>query len=155
MTDFARWFEESYGAPFPVKLGAQLVPAADGVWVSPGLRIESPPMVPEFLETAGDYVIAGSWGRGFNSYAFYFVEKRGEHRRFFRLQSGGVYTNPEACAKEIVAFLGAYERWKNEQEPSLEASTLINNMGDCVAELPTGAVETDDDTFFEEISRSE
>jgi hypothetical protein len=141
MTEFGDWFRNKYGADFPVSLDVALVKQDAQVWISENLvgRIQFPPMVPEF-RSEPEYVIAGEWGRGVNSYAFYLVEQRGAHRRFFRIFSGGAYGRQEDDSRAVVEYLAGYQRWRRF-EPTLEASTLVCNMGDSSAELvsSTGA----------------
>lgn len=133
MTDFFAWFREKYRAEFPIPLAMPLAKVGPLVWTSLE-KLEHPPMVPEFYE-GPDYLIAGEWGRGVNSYAFYFVEKRGTHRRFFRIFSGGVYGKPDDDLRSVVEYLAGYEAWRKRFEPELAESTLVCNMGSNTAEL--------------------
>lgn len=139
-SDFLDWFSQRYGAPFPVQLKVRLVKLDGDVWVSENLAgaVEHPPMVPGFLDEPSEYAMAGEWGRGVNSYAFYLVEKRDPHRRFFRLPSGGAYTRPEESKREILAYLQGYETWRRTQEGQLAQSLLIHNMGDSDAQVTLG-----------------
>jgi hypothetical protein len=89
-----------------------------------------------------------------SSYAFYLVEKRDPHRRFFRLLSGGVYAPPDPGA--VVAFLERYEAWRAASEHHLDASTIIANMGRCTVELTrdgrSSALDVDEDRLFEALA---
>ncbi len=131
------WFQGAFRQDFPLQPAAPLVPLAQGIWGSEHLLGQSPkpPMVPEFRAGTDDYVLTGSWGYGVNTYAFYFVERRGPHRRFFRLGSGGAYTNEEAAAREVVEYLQAYEGWRRQLESKVTPSVLIHNLGNNTAEL--------------------
>jgi len=135
MTDFGDWFRTKYGADFPVVLDRTLVKHDQQVWISENLagKIQFPPMVPEF-RAEPEYAMAGEWGRGVNSYAFYLVEQRGTHRRFFRISSGGAYGRPEQDARSVCEYLEGYQRWRRF-ESSLASSTIVCNMGDSSAEL--------------------
>ena len=64
-----------------------------------------------------------------------FVDKREDHRRFFRLTYGGAYGTPEEDAANLLQYLDGYERWRAEREASLTGSTLMHNMGIDRAEL--------------------
>ena len=140
MSDFSDWFRDRYGADFPVALAATLVKHDERVWISDNLagKLEHPPMVPEFREEP-DYAIAGEWGRGVNSYAFYLVERRGAHRRFFRIFSGGAYGRREDDQRAVLDYLAGYERWRRRFEHALASSTLICNMDSSTAELSTAS----------------
>ena len=142
---FEPWFEETFGAPFPIALSGDLVSVNDRVWASKGLEgeIEAPPMTPEFLDTTEDYAIAGLWGHGVNSSAFYFVEQRGPHRRFFRLSCGGGYADFESEARDLVGYLGGYRAWQGKHEQRLRTSTLIRNMGMNKVELSEGEAKVE------------
>ena len=110
------------------------------MWTSEGIELRFPPMVPEFRDEQ-EYAIAGEWGRGVNTYAFYWVEKRGAHRCFFRIFSGVVYGRPEEDSRAVVDYLAAYRVWRERSRSTLESSTLISNMGDHSAELVTASGE--------------
>jgi hypothetical protein len=136
MSDFFEWFRNKYQAEFPIALSLPLQHREQTFWVSTELaQLEHPPMVPEFYEQPNEYALAGEWGRGVNSYAFYFAERRGQHRRFFRIFSGGVYGRPEEDAKIVVGFLAGYESWRARFEGELSSSTIVYNMGNGTAEL--------------------
>lgn len=140
---FRDWFQRRFGAPFPIPLEVGLEKKGDAFWSTPEYS-GSAPMVPSFDEELERYVLAGEWGRGVNTYAFYFVEKRGPHRRFFRIFSGGVYGSAGDAAKEVIAFLSGYEAWRSSAEAKLAGSTLIHNLDVTEAELvlPGGEIQT-------------
>ena len=131
MSAFGDWFRTKYGAEFPVALERELVPHEKQIWISQNLagKIQHPPMVPEFREDP-EYAIAGEWGRGVNTYAFYLVEQRGAHRRFFRIFSGGVYGRPEEDTRAVVEYLAGYERWRGAPAaaPRLELPPLPDEV---------------------------
>lgn len=135
--DFVEWFQDTFGAPFPLELGAKLQSVNDRVWVSENLvgSVQAPPMVPEFSDAADNYAIAGLWGHGVNSSAFYFVEKRGGHQRFFRLMCGGGYGHYKTEKRDLLAYLDGYRAWREKNEDRLQSSTLIHNMGINKAQL--------------------
>jgi hypothetical protein len=62
-----------------------------------------------FLEQAPEgYLLAGFWGHGIQSYAFYYARVDARSRVYFRLPYGGVYTDNERAALKIRAFLTRY-----------------------------------------------
>ena len=134
---FHNWFRDELGRDCPAQVALPLVHRRDELWLSENLvdTVEHPPMVPDFMEEPATYAMAGFWGRGVNSYAFYLVDKREDHRRFFRLTYGGAYGNPEEDAANLLQYLDGYERWRAEREASLTGSTLMHNMGIDRAEL--------------------
>jgi hypothetical protein len=140
VSEFFEWFRTKYGADFPVRLPRPLVKHDERVFITENLvgQLQHPPMVPEFRPEA-EYSIAGEWGRGVNTYAFYWVDRRGEHRRFFRIFSGGVYGRPAEDMRAVVEYLAGYERWRERFEHALASSTLVCNMGDNTAEVVTSS----------------
>lgn len=133
---FLDWFQKKLGQPFPLTLAKPLENIAEDVYASRELDASTtPPMIPEFLEEPREYAMAGFWGRGVNTYAFYFIERRGPHDRFFRLQVGGAYGSWDDDAREVVEFLRGYERWRTRHEGALAGSRLVHNMGQSEGEL--------------------
>lgn len=132
---FADWFSTTFGEAFPLKsLAPQLETTdVDGVWSStraPEL-LPSALMVPAFPDIGRDYAVAGSWGYGLASHAFYLVRKYGAHEHFFRLSFGGAYGDARSDAAEVVRFLRGYARFLDEREGTLAASHLTCSMGNC------------------------
>ena len=157
-TMFSSWFAATFGASLPAELERPLLLVHDLVWASPGLAARGPglqvPMAPAFLEDVGDYTLAGHWGHGVNSYALFFVERRGEHRRFLRLPYGNLYGDPDRERAHVLAFLTAYGGWQEANEPRLRTSLVIHNMGSTQArvQLADGreVALPDDDMFVAE-----
>jgi hypothetical protein len=137
MPTFAEWFRETLGRPCP--LPAELQPAQQRdatVWCSESLvsRELELPVGQSFIDGL-DYVLAGHWGHGVNSYAVYYIGVWGTHRVFFRLAYGGVYSDPEGDAAFAVDFLTAYSRFRERQGSRLSGLTIIHEMGTSVADL--------------------
>jgi hypothetical protein len=132
-TDFGTWIEDTFGAGFPVRLEESLVHYRDRVWVSPGLRDSfrslQVPMTPAFAEPPGDYCMAGHWGHGVNSWAFYLIERRGAHKVFFRLPYGGAYGDPSRDAARAVRFLASYQSFRERWLSRLAEYDLLHEMG--------------------------
>lgn len=137
-TDLAGWFRDAFGAELP--LDEALRPAhhlGGKVWGSEslvGTDVE-PPMTPGFLDRPAEYVLAGYWGHGINSWAFYYVGRWAGHRVFFRLGYGGVYGDSARDAAYARDFLARYQEFRTRDLPRLTGSTLIHDMGDSVAQL--------------------
>ena len=76
--------------------------------------------------------LAGFWGYGANSYAWYFVRKSHRCHVFLRLFYGGVYGDPAQDAERVRSFLQrytAFERWVREN--GIHRWRIENNMGSC------------------------
>lgn len=138
---FRGWFEQTFGAPFPLDLWTPLRSPGEAHWVSADLPegAEARPLREEFLDQPDRYLSTGFWGHGVNSYAFYFIEKRGAHRCFLRLRYGGAYGDPAEDAVRVLAFLRAYGRFRDAREGALAASSIVHEMGQSTAELRTAS----------------
>lgn len=134
---FRAWFLKKFNAEFPMTVLPDLIAQPGDVYATENLAesLSSPPMMPEFRAEPREYVITGHWGRSVNTYAFYFVEVRPRHRRFFRLFCGGAYGDWARDATAVVSYLARYEAWRKTYEDVLGESTLIHNMGNDRAEL--------------------
>ena len=162
MPTFADWLRDTLGRPCPVPAELQPTWQKDpNVWCSESLRSRSVdlPLGPSFIDGL-EYVLAGHWGHGVNSYALYYIGVWGTHRVFFRLAYGGVYGDPERDAAFAVDFLTAYFRFRERQASRLAGLTVIHDMGTTVSDLigvgqvwdkpPGGPPET----FFSLIERA-
>jgi hypothetical protein len=158
--DLAGWFREAFGGELPLE--AALRPAhhlGAKVWGSESLvgRDVEPPMTPGFLDEPAEYVLAGYWGHGVNSWAFYYVGRWSDHRVFFRLAFGGVYGDTARDAAFARDFLARYQELRVRDLPRLRGATLIHNMGDSAAQLEVagGTVRVaDQDDFWGAVARA-
>lgn len=128
---FGEWFERTFGAPLPLEAALSVERVADHVWMSERAKasLGSPPMMPELPDLGGDYVVAGHWGYGTSSWAFYWIEVRGTHQRFFRLPWGGAYGDAGADAAHVRAYLAGYDAWRRASEGGLRESRIVSDMG--------------------------
>ena len=136
MPTFAEWFRDTLGRPCP--LPAELLPTQQRdatVWCSENLshRVDLP-LGPSFIDGM-DYVLAGHWGQGVNSYAVYYIGVWGTHRVFFRLAYGGAYGDPERDAAFAANFLTAYSQFRERQRSRLAGLTLVHDMGMTVSDM--------------------
>jgi len=135
---FRAWFEQTFGAPIPLVVDVDLHRSPGGTHWATELRPElsaSAQMIPVFVEAIDPYVVTGAWGHGMASRAFYWIERRGQHRAFFRLPFGGAYGHGSEDAAEVVRFLEGYRDFRHELGARLASSTLVHSMGNARFEL--------------------
>ncbi len=153
---FARWFESRIGAAFGVNLGCELSEVEAGYWTN-GVTVAELPILARIDDVPEGAVLAGCWGRGMSSEAFYLIDARGPHRRFFRLSLGNAYGDPEEDKQLIARFLAGYEGWRKVHEDGLSSSTIVHDMGTSRASMITAdgdereAKSIDDDAFWGEV----
>lgn len=96
-----------------------------------GARAPLVPVLPGNLEEAPQGTwLAGFWGYGANSCAYYFVRKNERSHVFLRLPYGGAYGNTGQDAAQVRAFVeryAAFERWALEND--IWRWKVDNNMG--------------------------
>ena len=129
---FPSWFAETFRAPLPLSVDFDLIKSPEVCHWATELRSELAPQamtLPTFVEEIDPYVVTGWWGRGLSSNAFYWTERRGLHRCFFRLSFGSVYGDEEKDAAEIVDFLNGYCEWREQTATTAEASSLVHSLG--------------------------
>lgn len=125
-TSFEDWLHATFGTLPALDLGP-LVQVAPAAWATPG--IGGPlPIVPEFRDEPGDYVLVGHWGRGGASEAVYVVERRGPHRVFLRLPWGGAYGNPERDAARVREAIASWAELRRVAPTRLAGSEVVSNM---------------------------
>jgi hypothetical protein len=76
--------------------------------------------------------LAGFWGYGANSYAWYFVRKSHRCHVFLRLFYGGVYGEPAQDGKDVrrwVQRYAAFERWARKN--GIQRWRIEIDMGSC------------------------
>jgi len=75
------------------------------------------------------YGLAGFWGHGINSYAFYFQIVTNNLRIFARLPYGGVYMDNAQCQVEIKNYLSALLEFELNDLSRHDTFTAIESMG--------------------------
>jgi hypothetical protein len=136
--DFGTWFRTITDAELPLEAALRPTHHVDDLlWVSANLAdvAVKRPMTPTFLDVPDDYVMAGHWGHGVNSYAIYYTGRWQRHRVFFRLPYGGVYGDPAQDVAFAVEYLAAYAAFREHSMSRFDASTLYHNMGESFAEI--------------------
>jgi hypothetical protein len=136
--ELTSWFRATVGAEWPLLPPlSPTVAAGDQLWVSESLagRAPVPPMVPEFLDQPDEYLMAGHWGHGTNSWAIYYIGRWRDHRVFFRLAFGGLYSDRALDAAFAARYLAGYPAWRDRWLARTGSSTLIHNMGDSSARI--------------------
>jgi hypothetical protein len=134
---FPVWFANTFGGDFPVRLRRPLRHVRESFWVDDRMSPvpAHPPMTPDFEPDRPDYLMAGRWGHGVQSHAFYWIDVDAAHRCFFRLPHGGAYSDEEADIASVRAFLEGYAAFVERTRPTLRRSVLVCDMGACFAEL--------------------
>lgn len=91
---------------------------------------ETFPVIPVNFDAAPRGIwLAGYWGHGVNSYAWYFVRKDARREVFLRLFYGGVYGDEKRDAANVRAFVEryvAFEEWTGGRR-----FRFVNDMGYC------------------------
>jgi len=80
-------------------------------------------------DTPVGYGLAGFWGHGANSYAFYFQTVTDNVRIFARLPYGGVYMDNAQCQVEIRQYLSALLEFESNDLSRYDKLTTIESMG--------------------------
>ncbi|MBI4348104.1 MAG: hypothetical protein HY553_14700 [Elusimicrobia bacterium] len=75
--------------------------------------------------------LAGFWGYGVNSYAWYFVRRDRRRAVFLRLPYGGAYGDSEHEALAVKAFTERYVAFEQWAETHLSHWRIENCMGTC------------------------
>ena len=122
---FDAWFRQTFRAepPFAITVPLFKQPGLSH-WASAKVSTLSPSrlVIPTFPDDPEVYTVAGHWGYGIASQAFYFIQRAGERRVFLRLAFGGAYGERGAEAAEVVAALEAYRAVA--LHPWISASTI-------------------------------
>lgn len=120
----------------------------DATWDS---LVASPSAAEQPLQTQGDvsrvktlphgYFLAGFWGHGVNSYAFYWCQIEPGRRLYLRIPYGGVYSDTDAQRENLIHVLDACRRVLEAIERvGCERFYLTDSMdqGECDLVLSSG-----------------
>jgi len=75
------------------------------------------------------YGLAGFWGHGINSYAFYFQTVSDNRRLFARLPYGGAFEDNTQCQVDIKNYLSALLEFESNDLSRYDTLTTIESMG--------------------------
>lgn len=73
--------------------------------------------------------LAGFWGYGVNSYAFYFARKDERREVYLRLAYGGVYGKPLGDARQAREFIDRYLGFEDWASPRARRWSVLSDMG--------------------------
>jgi len=129
---FRAWFEERFGAVFPLDLATDLArTGAEGEHFATEAHENLTPhalMVPAYPETPRTYVVGGVWGHGLSRMAFYFIERTPDgFEAFFRVSFESAYGGE--ASEEIVAFMRGYAEWRAHVAARLRGGRIEYSMG--------------------------
>jgi hypothetical protein len=83
-----------------------------------------------FLSVPDGYFLAGFWGHGCNSYAFYWCVADARQRVFLRLPYGGVYMNAKTAGAEVLSVLCSYAAfWSHPVAAEITRLAAVSSMG--------------------------
>ena len=134
-------FEEAFGLPYPEAMipETEVVSLTEGVSPENSLLVGSPSArdnacllqgeIKEFLDDSPEgYFLAGFWGHGVNSYAFYYSLADYWRKIFFRLPYGGVYMDNKKNADMIREFLISYLEFERAIKDRAEILVAVDSM---------------------------
>jgi hypothetical protein len=127
-------FRRELKADLPLPLPSQCISVTDdGLLVGNAEAARRPLLVEEdideFLSVPDGYFLAGFWGHGVNSYAFYWCVADPRQRVFLRLPYGGVYMHPEETAAGVLSVLRSYAGfWTRRTAADIVRLVAVSSM---------------------------
>jgi hypothetical protein len=97
--------------------------------------------IDEFLSVPDGYFLAGFWGHGVNSYAFYWCVADRRQRVFLRLPYGGVYMDPKKAPAGVLSVLRSYAGfWTRRKAADIARLVAVSSMdsGGALAQFTDG-----------------
>ena len=136
---FKELFEREMKVALPLRLPAALTALSEHDFGDSGGRklpklvgsasAQTEPMlvqadIPQLHSLPTGYFMAGFWGHGFNSYAFYWCEVTPLVRVFFRLPYGGAFADIDRQRQEVVQFLANWAAFVTRSIPRYVRSVV-------------------------------
>jgi hypothetical protein len=136
MQDLCDVFRQELKVDLPLALPPDCVPVTpDGLLVGSTDAAQRPLLaqgdISRFLSVADGYFLAGFWGHGINSYAFYWCVADTRQRVFLRLPYGGVYMDAETTGAEVLSALRGYAAfWTHPAAAEVTRLVVVSAMGE-------------------------
>lgn len=139
-------FRSELGVDLPLPLPADCIAlTGDGLLVGSQAAAGTPFLtqsdIASFLKAPPGYFLAGFWGHGINSYAFYWCVTDHRQRVFLRLPHGGVYMDPEKSRGTLLSILRSYATfWSLPAAGEVTRLIAVYSMGssDACAQFSDG-----------------
>jgi hypothetical protein len=135
MPDLRDVFRRELRAELPLPLPSHCVSVpGDGLLIGSAEAARRPLLtqsdIVPFLSVPDGYFLAGFWGHGVNSYAFYWCVADARQRVFLRLPYGGVYMDLEQAHIGVLSVLRSYSAfWTRPAAAEIARLVAFSSMG--------------------------
>ncbi len=119
--------------PFSGSLEDALLFGSASALASPILIQGQLPSFPKFCPEG--YCLIGFWGHGSNSYSFYYSLVDAWRRVYFRLHTGGLYSDERQCARKAADFLRRYHELEKAVIGKAALLVVVDSIGEGYCKL--------------------